>query len=125
MKTVFECKVPVPVSTNHLWKGNGRWVFKTLEYRTWLAKCTLMVPRLKEPIDGPVSVEITIIGGKGFRANRDIDNIIKPMLDFIREHGLIKDDNCKIVQSINVRYTPPEKKSSDASVFFRIEKLGA
>jgi Holliday junction resolvase RusA-like endonuclease len=51
-----------------------------------------------------VSISITVRSGTGWRRDRDIDNIVKPTLDWLVRWCVIADDNCGIVRHIEVSY---------------------
>lgn len=50
-----------------------------------------------------VSVTITVARGKGFRRGRDLDNLIKPILDWSVRYGLLVDDDWEHVPNITIR----------------------
>lgn len=83
--------LPVPPSANNLFinmPGTGR--IKSSKYRKWLVeaghKLNVQRPR---PVVGPAKVEIIAARPN---ASRDLDNIIKPTLDLLVRHGVLKDD---------------------------------
>lgn len=65
---------------------------------------------------GPVIVRIKIHGGRGWRQGRDIDNIAKPVIDFLVHSGVIFDDNYEIVRRISISYFPPRNPKDKAYV---------
>jgi Holliday junction resolvase RusA-like endonuclease len=65
-----------------------------------------------------------MIGGKGWRKGRDIDNVLKPILDFLVHAGLIPDDNHEIVQRITITYSDPPKARDKAFLRVRIHAIG-
>ena len=100
--------LPVPPSANAIWRParRGR-VVKSAQYSRWLEECDLIglttrVPR--DAIQTPVSISITVRSGTGWRRDRDIDNIVKPTLDWLVRWCVIADDNCGIVRHIEVSY---------------------
>jgi Holliday junction resolvase RusA-like endonuclease len=62
----------------------------------------------------PVEVRIIIHGGKSWRANRDIDNVPKGILDAMVLEGILTDDNCEIVRRVIIEYQPPDHRKDDA-----------
>lgn len=100
--------LPVPPSANAIWRAGRRGrVIKSAQYARWLEECDLIglttrVPR--DAIQTPVSITITVRSGTGWRRDRDIDNIIKPTLDWLVRWCVIADDNCGIVRHIEVSY---------------------
>jgi len=67
-------------------------------------------------IPGKVRVSVEIIGGKGWRKNRDLDNCLKAILDMLRHKGIILDDGCETVTSVAIRYTPGKKTTPAAAL---------
>lgn len=80
-------------------------VLKSKAYRAWLKDATLVMRLTMPAITHPVNVVIRC-GGKGFNRQRDIDNIIKPTLDALREAGRIAGDSVKTVRSVTAIYLP-------------------
>lgn len=100
--------LPVPPSANAIWRvaRRGR-ITKSTAYTKWLHECDIIglterVPR--GSIEHPVSIAITVRSGPGWRRDRDIDNIIKPTLDWLVRWCVLSDDNCGIVRHIEVSY---------------------
>lgn len=83
-----------PPSTNHLYATvRGRRV-KTKAYRTWRAGAAMVIRAEAARQDGwiyhdPYYVQIE---ARGLNRNRDLDNIVKPILDAVVESGAIVDD---------------------------------
>lgn len=101
--------VPIPPSANAIWravrKNNGRQcVIKSKSYRLWL-NATVDLMRVMPAASGPVMVMIRA-GGKGFNRQRDLDNVIKPVIDCLRHAGRIDGDTVKTVVSIVATYLP-------------------
>ena len=72
---------------------------------------------------GIVTVAIEVGGGKGWRANRDLDNIIKPILDLLRHLGIIEEDNTGFVHGISVNFRPPARKTDEAEVIITVKAV--
>lgn len=84
--------LPTPPSTNNLFinvKGRGR--IKSRQYKAWAEEAgwRLLAQRVR-PVSGRVHVTIRAIRKDGRR--RDIDNIIKPILDLLVAQRVISDD---------------------------------
>ena len=84
--------LPIPPTANNLFRnvpGKGR--VKTGRYRQWLktAAVEVMIQRKGERIEGPASVTIAL---KRPRANADLDNRIKPILDALQHGGALAND---------------------------------
>lgn len=96
--------LPVPPSLNNAFiniKGRGR--IKSPEYRAWTVEAGY---RLKGqgpvPIKGPVMVSIIAIETN---LQRDIDNLIKPVLDLLVAHQIIEGDHAKCVRAVAARWS--------------------
>lgn len=100
--------LPVPPSANAIWRPTRRGrVVKSTHYSRWLEECDLVglttrVPR--DAIQHPVSISLVVRSGTGWRRDRDIDNIIKPTLDWLVRWRVLADDNCGIVRHIEISY---------------------
>ena len=86
-------EVGYPPSVNRLWRAvPGRGVIKSKIYREWLeANLWLVKAQGRHPIKGKFSIIIQAV--RPDKRKRDIDNIIKPLLDLITQAGLIEDDS--------------------------------
>lgn len=88
-----------PPSTNNLFiTARGRRI-KSPEYRSWITAAGWQFKQCKpSPIKGRVAVSITVPRNN----RRDLDNFLKPLLDLIVAHGIIKNDN--LVEQILIRW---------------------
>jgi Holliday junction resolvase RusA-like endonuclease len=90
----------MPPSTNALFrnvKDVGR--VKSTPYKRWVKTAMVsMLPQRPKPIAGRVTVEITC----RTNSRRDIDNIIKPVLDLLVRSELIEDD--RMVQKVSAEW---------------------
>ena len=93
---------PVPPSVNHIWRRRGKATYLSDNYQRWLrdAQACAFEQRAKF-VAGQVGVSLTVIPGRGWRSNRDLDNLLKPTLDALCRFGLIFDDNCTVVRQIS------------------------
>lgn len=106
-----------PPSVNHIWnRGRGGKVYRSRAYQTWILRNLFHTGRKVRTIPGPVGVVINIWGGKGWRKGRDIDNVLKPLMDFLQHVEAINNDCSEVVQSIMVRFYQPEKPSDKSFV---------
>lgn len=74
--------LPLPPSTNNLWRVFGGRAIKSQEYRDWIARAHSIVAASVgnlEPTKAPCVVRIQI----SVRRRRDVDNSIKPVLDVL------------------------------------------
>ena len=114
-----------PPSTNRIWqRGRGGQVFRSKAYTTWLRRSHIVAGRPGK-VDGRVMIRVKIIGGKGWRKGRDVDNIQKPLLDFLVHCGVIEDDNWEIVRRVTVFYCDPVKPKDDSKIIVTVRKVGS
>lgn len=74
-------------------------------------------------VQGPLEIQIMAIAGKGWRKNRDLDNLAKPLIDLLKHTGVIEDDNSTIVKKITLWMEQPEK-GENAGVVITVMPLG-
>lgn len=110
-----------PVSANNMNKvGRGR-LYRSTEYKQWLAECRLDVGSNPGRVREPFTVELILIGGKGWiPSRRDIDNIIKPTADYLRSAGIIENDTCAFMRSVSSSYFQSDKNGR-ARLWVRIK----
>lgn len=105
MELAFD--LPMPPSVNSMFRnvpGKGR--VKTKEYRSWIGQAGWMLVtqrnqrRSHKRIDGPIKVEVSAYRPSSKR--RDLDNILKALLDLLTHTQTIKDDS-QVVE-INARW---------------------
>lgn len=92
--------LPIPPSTNHLFFTKGRRRIKSAEYRAWTSEVLPILRRLAR-VAPPVEIEVTVCGK--VNAQRDLDNMLKPIGDALVESGVIENDNVRHVTAWNVR----------------------
>jgi Holliday junction resolvase RusA-like endonuclease len=94
--------LPLPPSTNSLWRSNRGRVHRSSGYEAWRksAGCELKLQRPPR-VDGPVEVSIAL--GRPDNRKRDLDNAAgKAVLDLLVTHQVITDDS--LVTSITSRW---------------------
>ena len=97
MKTI-SFNLPAPPSSNRIWRVSNNRVHKSTEYTTWLKDMAWIViqqigPRKQsEALQGPLSVTLVVHPSDGRNGRRDLDNSIKPVLDFMEHIRLIDND---------------------------------
>ena len=95
------------------------------EYSTWLNVNGLSIRfRRYPPIQTPVAVLITVLGGKGFTRSRDIDNTIKAVLDLLRKAQVIPDDSVLHVPDVCAVYVE-RPNTLVAECVVRVSTIGA
>lgn len=101
-------KLPFPPSANSLFAGNVR-RYKSKRYKSWLLHAGWRVIEQvgRERISGPWSIEMRAV--RPDRRKRDIDNLIKPVVDLLVAVKVV-DDDCEM-QTVFAAWVPgePEK----------------
>lgn len=105
-------EVPIPPSANHLWrsvtvekKNQKIKVIKTEAYTAWMDVAVLtMRCGLSKVRAYPVGIRVTVVGGAGWRANRDLSNAYKAVEDAVRHAGIIEDDNTRFVRRVEMEF---------------------
>lgn len=104
--------LPLPPSTNHLYhRSRGGRTYRTKEYKGWIAQSLLelkndpivkgvMNQKIKDLVDSSKKPPYSdpdfyyVVKLKAYMPKkRDLDNIIKPILDVLQKAHLIYDDN--------------------------------
>ena len=112
----FSLPIPPSVNATHQHGGGRCWL--STEYRTWRLAATISLAGqtsgwIDKPV-GPYAIWIDIRGGKGWRANRDLDNCGKAILDILQIVGIIESDSTEWVQRIVFTFDAPIKGQSAA-----------
>jgi Holliday junction resolvase RusA-like endonuclease len=86
--------LPLPPSQNNMFVNGkaGRGRFISLRYKAWkneAAICAYM--QNKARIEGPFAIQINAV--RPHKRRRDIDNYIKPLVDFLVSQGFVSDDS--------------------------------
>lgn len=94
----FIVNIPLPPSANKLFANVGRSRIKTPQYKAWIQRAT--IAKIKAlpitatwPVDRATKktrYRVEIMAGIDYR--RDLDNVIKPILDWLKTSGVITDD---------------------------------
>ena len=104
----------IPPSVNHLYRRRGRMTFRTKQYLDWLTENTINIGATKPHQSYPCQVHLTIVGGKGWRSTRDLDNSLKACIDLMRTVGVLAEDNTQHVDQITVSYVEPKRPKDQA-----------
>jgi Holliday junction resolvase RusA-like endonuclease len=89
--------LPLPPSVNHCYR---QWRGRTLlsrQYRQWIqaADFSFMASgKRREASPGKSLVVLIVRPGKGWTRSRDMDNLLKPVQDWLVRSGLLQGDNC-------------------------------
>lgn len=99
---MISIQLPLPPSTNRLWRRAGARIIKSKEYSAWITEAGW---RLKEQrpgsIRGPVELSYRMSYRIG-KTRRDLGNLEKAATDLLVLHGVIEDDGPSIVRRINL-----------------------
>lgn len=89
---MIKLSLPFPPSVNHYWGQFGKQRFigkKGKEFRLAVAEACL--EEEVQALEGPLSIHITLFPPD--KRARDIDNVIKPLLDAMEHAGCFENDN--------------------------------
>jgi hypothetical protein len=72
-----------------------------------------MGDQLKPAENFPISVELFIVGGRGFNTKSDCDNAVKPIIDLMQrtEPKIIPDDKPEYIEEVRVKFIPGNNRS--------------
>jgi crossover junction endodeoxyribonuclease RusA len=94
----------LPPSVNHLFlniPGKGR--VRAPHYRKWVQEAGWEIKaQFPGRVHGLCIIDLSV--GRVTGRNRDIDNILKPVLDLLVTHRIIEDDSQKYVDEIRIRW---------------------
>jgi len=93
---------------NRLWRvGNGK-VYKSAEYEAWRAESAWDARRQAGPQKIAGQFKITANFVRPDKRHRDLDNLLKAVLDCLQHAGVIKNDkNCEHIEAKWVEEGPP------------------
>ena len=92
--------LPYPPSVNHYWRRVGARTLISRQGRIFRESvCSLLALRRLHPLDGPLSIEIDVFPPDHRR--RDIDNLLKSLLDALEAAGVYHNDS-QIVELTNI-----------------------
>ena len=108
---LWSIQLPLPPGTNSLFmpvatRGRSRFV-TTPEYKTWRADIQRIEWEPAPIFNEPIAIVCHILPGQLFNYGSDIDNYIKGLIDSLKRHFVIVDDNSKIVQHASITLGNP------------------
>lgn len=87
----YSCSLPWPPTVNNyytVWKGRKIISKKGKQFKS---DCSFYIPRLADPMKGKLEVVIQVCMPD--KRRRDIDNLLKPILDVLGQYGVYEDDS--------------------------------
>jgi crossover junction endodeoxyribonuclease RusA len=100
---MIKLNLEYPPSVNQLWRAvPGRGVIKSKVYRIWLEKNLWIIRgQTSNKILGKFTIEFEAT--RPDKRRRDIDNLIKPLMDVIVQAGLVEDDS--LCEMLSIKWT--------------------
>ena len=88
---MLQLELPYPPSINHYWRRVGARTLISRGGRAFRqAVCSILAACGVRPIAGPLVVDVTVFPPD--KRRRDIDNVLKSLLDALEEGGAFYDD---------------------------------
>ena len=118
----IEIDLPLPVSTNALWRGKRRGVYRSPEYEAWIKTADrelLAQPQWRNKQLPARFSALMILNESKMRANQDIDNLGKCVLDYAKRIGLIIDDSIKYCREWHIKLGNDENAPLGARLILR------
>lgn len=101
---MLDLTLPYPPSTNTYWRHyRGRTLLSRQGRAFRTTVCSILAAQGVTPLDGPLVVQIAIHPPD--RRRRDIDNVLKSLLDALQHGGAYKDD-AQIVRLTIEKFQP-------------------
>lgn len=111
MRGATEITLPFPPSVNALFVNRRGGRARTKAYDAWIVEAgTQLLTQRPMKHEGPVTVAITV--GLPDKRNRDLDNLLKPLLDLLVRHQVIQDDSVKYLKAISIGIDDSEWKGA-------------
>jgi crossover junction endodeoxyribonuclease RusA len=99
---IIRLELPFPPSVNNLFANGSSGRFATKDYRDWQSAATGRVAAARVTrISGPVKVTLVYEEKSG---RRDLDNLLKAILDLLVKQNIIDGDHRSIVREIHASW---------------------
>lgn len=89
--------IPFPPTVNHIWKASGKRRYLSAEYLRFIDLVGWELKRVRAKSFGDARLGVTMLVNPPDKRRRDIDNVLKAVLDSLARAGLMTDD-CQIDQ---------------------------
>lgn len=100
--------LPYPPTANNLFLNVGKRRVRTKRYDAWLADAAECL-RLQRPQPIAGTYKLSVIAERPDRRARDLDNLLKPISDALKKHGVIEDDSKALALAARWSSDPPRK----------------
>ncbi|QDV62633.1 RusA family crossover junction endodeoxyribonuclease [Crateriforma conspicua] len=121
---MLKLKLPYPPTINHYWRHVGQRVLISKKGREYRADVSGYLHRKGvQPLEGPLSVDIEL--HMPDRRRRDIDNVLKAMLDALQWGGAFLDDNQIVrlaIEKIVAEKKAPPKRRTKAEIAAGVQR---
>ena len=88
---IFTCNLPWPPTVNHYYTvPRGRKIISKTG-KQFKADCKYFIHKLPDPIKGYLKIVIGVCMPD--KRRRDLDNLLKPVLDALGDYGVYEDDS--------------------------------
>ena len=84
--------LPYPPSVNHYWLASGKHRYISHAGRKFRRDAFYII-KAERPLLTKLAVSVTVMVWPPDRRRRDLDNILKPILDILQYANVIKDDS--------------------------------
>lgn len=106
----MELQLPFPPSVNEMYvnrKGRGRGRFPSRSYKQWTQDSVAML-RLQQHILQHLTMRVSVEILLDDRRQGDCDNRIKPVLDLLVKHRILRGDQKKYVRKVSSEWAACE-----------------
>jgi crossover junction endodeoxyribonuclease RusA len=107
---MFEVELPYPPSINHYWRRVGNRTLISREGRVFRRK-VLSILRTLNPLCSVNTLAVSIEVYPPDRRRRDLDNLLKSLLDAMQHGGLYQDDSQIVQLQIEKKEVVPNGKT--------------